>query len=269
MEEKNIRRGRKKDQIDENKGRDEVTKFIAKLREAIELDKRNMVRNQPAFEKLKLVSFIQKFLSNYFYQKIFLEYNGLELLQDWIKKNKDGSYPVYNQITTILDVLASLSISVTNLRNCIIGSYVMDLKQIKDSKVIQKKAHEIIEKWSRIVWDINTDYSDIDLENKFYKSVFSSKKRNRENNFLDENNEKDEDEQDKNEEGQEKIKEKNKKLASSNINIYSHAKIPKKALFDFTVKPEYNETESSKLQAISKSKFQFGEKKKSGRRKAE
>lgn len=273
METQKSGRGRKKDQIDENKAREEVLKFQAKLREAIEIDRSNLERNRPAFEKLKLLTVIQKFLSNYHYQKIFLECQGLEILQEWIKKNRDGSYPVFNQINIILEVLDQLPVSVTNLRNCAIGSYVMDLKEIKESKQIQKKASEIIEKWSRIVWDINTNYSDFDAENKHYKAIFSNKKRQRDMNFLDnEDNENrfDDNIKSKNDSQQgENRKEKTKKLASSHMNEYSHAKIPKKALFDFVVKPDYNENEFSHKPSIMRSKFVFGEKKKSGRHKGD
>lgn len=273
-------RGRKKDQIDENKAREEVLKFQAKLREAIEIDKTNLQRNQPAIEKLKLVSIIQKFLSNYHFQKIFLECQGLEILQEWIKKNRDGSYPVFNQISVVLQVLDQLPVSVTNLRNCAIGSYVMDLKEIKESKPIQKKASELIEKWSRIVWDINTNYSDFEAENKHYKAIFSNRKRQRDLNYLDNedsenrfnNNENyksgnADNTRNRNEDGN--GKEKAKKLASSHLNEYSHAKIPKKALFDFIVKPDYNETEFSHKPSLMRSKFVFGEKKKGGRNKGE
>jgi len=278
MESQKVSRGRKKDQIDENKAREEVLKFQAKMREAIEIDKTNMQRNQPAIEKLKLVNIIQKFLSNYHYQKVFLECLGMEILQEWIKRNRDGSYPVFNQISVILDVLDQLPVSVTNLRNCAIGSYVMDLKEIKESKSMQKKASELIEKWSRIVWDINTNYSDFEAENKHYKAIFANRKRQRDLNFIDnedsENRFNDEskrgnlDNQRNRDEGG-NVKEKAKNLASSHLNEYSHAKIPKKALFDFIVKPDFNENDFSHNPSLMRSKFVFGEKKKAGRHKGE
>jgi hypothetical protein len=264
--------------MDENKAREDVLKFQAKLREAIEIDKTNTQRNQPAIEKLKLVNIIQKFLSNYYYQKVFLECQGLEILQEWIKRNRDGSYPVFNQISVIVEILDQLPVSVTNLRNCTIGSYVMDLKDIKESKQIQKKASELIEKWSRIVWDINTNYSDFEAENKHYKAIFSNKKRQRDINFLDnedsenrfnDNNKNGNADNQRNREEGGNVKEKGKNLASSLLKEYSHAKIPKKALFDFVVKPEFNENEFSHKPSILRSKFVFGEKKKSGRNKGE
>jgi len=280
METQQSGRGRKKDQIDENKAREDVLKFQARLREAVEIDKTNMKRNQPALDKLKLLKVIQKFLSNYHYQKIFLECQGLEILQEWIKKNRDGSYPLFNQITVILDVLDQLPVSVTNLRNCAIGSYVMDLKDVKESKNIQKKACELVEKWSRIVWDINTNYSDFEAENKHYKAIFSNRKRQRDSHFLENeesenrfgsfNNSQNRNENFKRDEsGSLKVNEKSKNLASSHLNEYSHAKIPKKALFDFIVKPEYNDIDFSHKPSIIRSKYVFGEKKNSGRHKGE
>ncbi len=237
-----------------------------------------MKRKKPALEKLKLISYIQKFLSNFHYQKLFLEFQGLEILQEWIKRNIDGSYPVFNQINIILDVLFQLPVTVTNLRNCSIGSYVMDLKNLKESKQIKKKASEIVEKWSRIVWDINTNYSDFEAENKHYKTIFSNRKRNRESNFMDNDESENpyrnsrnyvENKLPKEEIDMKGKVEKNKNLANSHMNEYSHAKIPKKALFDFTVKPEFNENEFLHKPSLIKNKFVFGEKKKPIRHKGE
>jgi hypothetical protein len=267
MGEKVVKKGRKKDQMDEEKCRDDVTNFLSLMREAILLDEISLKERKPALNKLKMVKKIENFLYNYNYQKFFLEFNGLEVLQEWIKRNKDGTFPVFNQINSILDCLNNLNISITNLRNSNIGAYVLELKQSNISKQITKKTTDIIEKWSRIIWDINTNYSDIELENKSYLSVFSNRKLRR--NDIDEIEE--------NEERKvglenEFLNKKKSLLGGNNMDIYSQAKIPKRSLFDFTKKPENSEFENSlKSNSMNRARFyfsdKFSEKKKTGRSK--
>jgi transcription factor SPN1 len=225
---------------------------MAKLREAVEVDKQNLLKKKPALEKLKLLPLIQKFMANFLYQKTFLNEGGLELIQDFIKKNKDGTYPALNQITTILDILSNLQITLQHLQNCQIGGYVMDIsKNFHHSKAIQKKASEIVEKWSRIVWGINTNYNDIDTENLAYQRIYLKKRKREE----DEGSSSEE-------EGEEKKGSKTEERVKKEQNIYSHARIPKKGLFDFTVKPVSNLVDN-KGDDLSRLRYSYFDKKNS------
>jgi transcription factor SPN1 len=189
---------------------------MATLREGIEEDKRNFNKHLPSFNKLRLVDAIEKFLSNIYYQELFLNMGGLDILQEFIKKNSDGTYPVFNQISKMLDILIRINVSDVHLESSKIGGYIMHLsKNMKESKPIQKKANEIIEKWTRIIYNINTNYADIESGNKAYQNIYLQKKKKR-----DEENE-------------------HKHGAS----IYGHARIPRKTLFDFTERPVSNISE--------------------------
>lgn len=268
IEEENIkeikmRRKRRRIDIDESNLAGDVDNFLAKLREAIELDKQSLANKRPALEKLKLLPQISKFLSNTYYQKLFLQYQGLELLQEWIKRNRDGTFPALNQISQMLDLLNNLSLSLSHLKSCQIGGYVMELsKSTKVSKQIQNKAKDLVEKWSRIVWDINTNYSDIDSENRMYEMIYQRNKRNRSEDGSDDEYRKE------NIEGVENKKEEsvtNKRESD----LYSHARIPKKGLFDFTIKPESNISDT-KPEELARLRYNyFDSKKKGGRKKNE
>lgn len=277
------RKGRRKEQVDENKCREEVSQFLGQMREAVFLDEKNLKEFRPALNKLKMVKKIENFLYNFNYQKFFLESNGLDVIQEWIKKNRDGTYPVFNQISTILDCLSNLNVTILDLRNSNIGAYILELKQSNISKPIVKKASDIIEKWSRIIWDINTNYSDIELENQHYLSVFSNKKRNRNGMEIGEFDEEimsnnDNEDRKVNLENENKLMPKDprkKGLSASQggnsiMDLYAHAKVPKKSLFDFTRKPINTEMNNySKNNSMSRARFYFSEKKKSGRAKNE
>jgi transcription factor SPN1 len=183
---------------------------MATLREGIEEDRRNFNKNLPALNKLKLVDPIEKFLSNAHYQEVFLGMGGLDILQEFIKKNPDGTYPVFNQINKTLEILNKINISDNHLENSHIGAHLMNIsKNLKESKQIQKKASDLIEKWTRIVYNINTNYADFESGNSNYQTIYLQRKKKRD----------------------EEID------MRPGDNIYGHARIPKKTLFDFTRKP--------------------------------
>lgn len=249
-------RKRKRTSLSHEKVQGDTLDFMNKLRECIEMDKTNQKNHKPALEKIKMVPNIQQFLFNCYYQKEFLDNDGLKILQEWLKKNPDGTYPALNQLSTILDILNNMGlIQVENLKNCQIGGYVMDLaKNMKYSRMIMKKANNLIQKWSRIVYRINIDYSDIESENMRYKEIFEQEKEN----YDEEEEEENDDEKKKSEDAPDIMKE---------YEIYNHAKIPKKGLFDFTKKPISN-IDESKIDDGNKVKYNyFFDTKKKGRKK--
>ncbi len=128
----------------------------------------------------------------------------------------------------------------------------MDIsKNLKESKNLQRKAKGLVEKWSRVVWDINTNYSSIDLENRNYEMIYQIGKRSRQW----------EESEEENKENLE-IKTAGRKdsLNKREVDVYSHAKVPKKGLWDFTIKPTVNLVSSK--DEYSRIKYNFFEKKK-------
>jgi hypothetical protein len=140
----------------------------------------------------------------------------------------------------------------------------------KMSKPIIRIAKDLIQKWSRIVWDININYSDIDSENKMYKHIFQRGKRRR----VDEEDDDEENLENANEShsgGEENInihqtEKKEKQSEGKETEIYGHAKIPKKGLFDFTLKPVSNISDV-KSEELMKVRYNFFDKKNKGGRK--
>ena len=267
IEEEVIGRKRKRNTLSKEKIQNDTLSFIAKLRECASVDKANQKQRKPALERLKFLPKIEKFLANIYYQREFLDTDGLVILQEWLKKNLDGTYPALNQLSTILDILNNMtSITVEHLKKCQIGGYVRDLsKNMKYSKNIIKKANDLIQKWSRLVYGINIDYSDIESENMKYKEIFNNvRKRGGDD-------DEEEIEEEENEDEDEKKKTNDKDNTSNDImkeyEIYNHAKIPKKGLFDFTKKPISN-IDETKVDEGNKVKYNyFFDGKKKGRKK--
>ncbi len=131
----------------------------------------------------------------------------------------------------------------------------MELSKSPDlPKNIKKMARELVEKWSRVVFDISTSYSDIDSENLRYEQVYGKRKRDREEDEFSSDEEK------------ENIKsqkiETSRKYESSGI-------IPKKGLFDFTIKPKSNLDHNKSENSFSYGRINFFDTKKGGRKKSE
>ena len=215
--------------------------FISKLRECVEEDKQLQRENKPSLEKLKFLPKIRTFLANIHYQREFLEQDGLEVLQNWLKRNRDGTYPPLNQILTILEVLFNLSnIETDHLQRCNIGGYVMEISNSKSvSSNIKNKANELIKKWARIIYKISVDYSKNEYEND--DSKYQEFKENAFSYYDDEFNENIH--EDNEEDGSEGATKKNKKSTQISLDnlqeyeTYNNSIIPKKGLFDFTKKP--------------------------------
>ena len=264
-----LNKKRRRDKITEEALQKNCQVFISKLREAIEEDKKNKKNKKPCLEKLKILPKIRTFLSSDDNQKIFLHEDGLELLEEFIKKNSDGSYPPLNQISLILEVLFNLKYITTKILNsCHIGGYVFELSKNETiKKEIRSKAINLFEKWSRIIYNISMDYADADDENIMYRKIFYGKKHN---NIIDGDEESEEEQDDEiKEENEEKIKEEENKTKEINngkkweFERYNHAKVPKKDMFAFVYKPisEIDDTKRESIKGNASNYFDIKRKK--------
>ena len=207
------------------------------MKEAYNLDLTAIQKKKPAINKLKLLPEIEKFLSNTEFKKEFLNEhnNGCSILEDYLKVNQDGTSPPFNQIQKVLEILNTLPITVENLRNCSIGQTVNDLSKSNLSKTIKKYSQNLVQKWSRSIWEININYTDIDAENKNYLNLIMKKRKRGDEDVSDEEFQQDDNEQINT---LRKIKSNDSdNFGMSDSNIYRKATIPKKALCDFTKKP--------------------------------
>jgi len=184
---------------------------------------------KPAFEKIKLLPTLENFLANQNYQRDYLrnDNQGCNLLEDWLKKNADGTYPPVNQVSKMLDILSNLRLEVDNLQSSKLGKYVMDIsKNFISNKGIMRKAKELVEKWTRQIYGINTDYKE--LANDLVSERNLNRKRDKPTSL----------------EREIVAEEKEKRPVfeefedPKNMNVFTHAKIPKKGLLDFNRRPE-------------------------------
>lgn len=146
----------------------------------------------------------------------FLQKNGLHYLEEFLKKNPDGSFQCFNQMSKVLDILNELPIMKEHLEDSDILSTISSIeKGLYQNKLIQIKAKNLYDKLVRITNGLRNNFNSIEVENEIYTSLFLSKKRNNNNNEVSNN-----------ENGREIYEKLNEKRM-----------VPQKSLFDFTFNP--------------------------------
>jgi hypothetical protein len=159
-------------------------------------------------------------------------------IQEFLKRNNDKSFPCFNQIEKMLNLLEDLPITKEHLEDCNIGGYVADIeKNLKDCMSIQRKSKNLFEKWIRIATGLDNTFASIETENEIYTKLFLRKKKNRNwGNGIDDNH-------DIHEGAENEMRDGNERLDSRQLydKMNENKKVPQKALFDFTIAPENKE----------------------------
>ena len=114
----------------------------------------------PALNKLKMLEKVTKFLKVSKYHDTFLGMNGCVVLGRWLSQLPDGSFPSVPLRSRLLQSIQDIPISVENLQSSDLGKSVMAIYQNSNESVSMKKAAKtLIDKWSRIIYEINTEYT--------------------------------------------------------------------------------------------------------------
>lgn len=133
------------------------------MTKACEKDIANNKQGKPALEKLKLLDRIEKKLKHHTFASIFLDSNGLDVINNFIGMLPDGSWPLSTLRTKILQVIYRLPATIDHLRSTRLGRTLALLQASK--KEFPKNKHliqSIKDKWSRIICTIPVDYTHLE-----------------------------------------------------------------------------------------------------------
>lgn len=133
------------------------------MKQACISDKKSNKRGQPGLMKLRVMPKMLKKLRNYQLAQIFLDSNGLEAISEFLAKLPDGSLPLSSVRSQILELVFQLPISIDHLRYTSLGGTLNNLQTTskefpKNKKLIQK----IKDKWSRIICNIDVEYTKLE-----------------------------------------------------------------------------------------------------------
>jgi transcription factor SPN1 len=188
MKEFKIIKGKKSKDSEEISSIEEQAEKMAKnvietMKQASEDDNLALSNKKPATSKLKILSSIVNACSKSFLQPQLLEEKLLDVLAEWIKPSEDKSLPNMNIRSAVFKILLEIpvkgvtkrvksqvdfdGIEVSHLRGSEIGKLIkMYSIHPKETPENRKSAGIIIERWSRMIFDLSDDYKSSDSPKK-------------------------------------------------------------------------------------------------------
>jgi transcription factor SPN1 len=191
--------------------------MIQSMQEAANNDIEANESGLPALSKLKMLDKVIKFLKVSKHHELFLQMNGCVTLGRWLSQLPDGSFPSNPLRKGLLEAIQDIRIEVDNLTSSSLGKAVMAIfKNPNETAQIKKLAKSLIDKWSRMIYDIKTEYTELHADGQVVELNSRDKKKINLQNLLDK-------------EG-----------------MTNYTKIPEKGLFNFRYKPasEFKESDS-------------------------
>lgn len=130
---------------------------------ATESDIENNKKGKPGIAKLRLMEKVITKLKNPNFAEYFLEADGLNVINRFIRKLPDGSWPLSNVRSKIFHLIYSLPCSTEHLRSTELGRTLTTLQTSPKELPENKKLIQLIkDKWSRIICSINVEYTTLE-----------------------------------------------------------------------------------------------------------
>jgi hypothetical protein len=83
--------------------------------EAADSDSKNVSEGKPGIAKLSNLEQVEQFLRIRRYHETFLSMNGCVVLQKWLQRHSDGTFPCSLVVESILRAIADMPIAIENL----------------------------------------------------------------------------------------------------------------------------------------------------------
>ena len=115
--------------------------------------------------RFKLIEPVRAMLKKKMVQEIFLELQGVRILEMWICQNSDHSFPPLQVVECVLDVLDSLPITQEILESCQVARAVTQYASITQEGVenglpvdLVSKATKLLQKWQTVIFQLSYEY---------------------------------------------------------------------------------------------------------------
>ncbi|KAK8601026.1 hypothetical protein V6N13_059231 [Hibiscus sabdariffa] len=159
-----------------------VEKVMALMEVAAEEDIELNRQNKPAIKKIQMLPLLTDFLSKKHLQQDFMVRGVLSLFKIWLEPLPDGSLPNATVRASLLNILThTFPIDIRwedrreQLKKSGLGKVIMFIsKSDEEISANRQLAKDLIENWSRTIFDKSTRYSD--LRNAEEKVVMPVKK---------------------------------------------------------------------------------------------
>jgi len=153
-------RGRRKMHLSVQEQEQIVQEVLYRMDKAHADDLASMAKRLPALERIKYVDEAIRVLRKLQLQPTFLDFDLLSFIKKWIQPLEDGTLPNLGVRTKMLHMVSRLPVMKEHLKRSGFGKVVMLLwKHPQETRENKDLCRELIERWSRAVFDKTLDYS--------------------------------------------------------------------------------------------------------------
>ena len=162
----------------------EVLNFLARMEVATEQDRESVTAGRPAVHKLRMLKEMTAKLKEVDLHEVFLRHGLLKVLAQWLALLPDHNLPNTTVRTAVIDAVRSLPIETDltdrkeELKRSGLGRMIMFLSGLpEETPANRKKCKDLVEKWSRPVYELSSQYRDLRQEVEVEEDRPKKKKR--------------------------------------------------------------------------------------------
>ena len=146
----------------------DVLNFLARMEVATEQDRESVAANKPAVFKLRMLKEMTDKLKHVDLHESFLRHGLLKVLASWLNLLPDHNLPNTDVRTAVIDAVRILPIETDlndrkeELKRSGLGRLIMFLSTLPEETANnRKKCKALVEKWSRPVYELSSQYRDL------------------------------------------------------------------------------------------------------------
>lgn len=156
------KKGKRKNRDEEEVDEGEVRRLVEEMDGAYEQDLMCFKMKQPALNKLKLLPTVEASLKRGAVQKSFIEFSvgGLDAIAKWLMKLPNGAPPSLQLKKRLVDIIYQLPVTDEHLKSSEIGKVIYGMRNNpNEDPDLKKTLKDIVDKWTRIITDLASDYN--------------------------------------------------------------------------------------------------------------
>lgn len=149
----------------------EALNFLARMEVAAEQDRESVLEKKPAVHKLRMLKEMTEKLKEVDLHEAFLRHGLLKVLASWLSLLPDHNLPNTTVRTAVIDAVRLLPVETDltdrkeELKRSGLGRIVMFLSTLpEETPANRKKCKDLVEKWSRPVYELSSQYRDLRQE---------------------------------------------------------------------------------------------------------
>jgi len=164
---KKAKRG-KNGALDEDAAAESAVKFLVTMMDARDEDAKAFKRGKPALSKLRYLPNVERMLCKVDYRAPLLNNGLLSVMKAWLDPMPDGSLPNLRVRQVLLAALDAFPVDDgwTDLLRASngLGKIIHFLARHDDFEANKRLARKLMDKWSRPIFDMTTDYSHLNAD---------------------------------------------------------------------------------------------------------